>query len=71
MSDLNTRATVTLQVNGQQAEQTLQQLKSNALQLETAISKAAAAGNKTDLRRLRKELTDTKRQIREIESATM
>ena len=71
MSDLNTRATVTLQVNGQQAEQTLQQLKSNALQLETAIAKAAAAGNKTDLRRLRKDLTDTKRQIREIESATM
>lgn len=71
MSDLNTRATVTLHVNGQQAEQTLLQLKNNALQLETAIAKAAAAGNKTDLKRLRKELTDTKRQIREIESATM
>lgn len=71
MSDLNTRATVTLQVNGQQAEQTLQHLKNNALQLESAIAKAAAAGNKTDLRRLRKELTDTKRQIREIESSTM
>lgn len=71
MSDLNTRATVTLQVNGQQAEQTLQHLKNNALQLESAIAKAAAAGNKTDLKRLRKELTDTKRQIREIESSTM
>lgn len=71
MSDLNTRATVTLQVNGQQAEQTLQHLKNNALQLESAIAKAAAAGNRTDLKRLRKELTDTKRQIREIESSTM
>lgn len=71
MSDLNTRATVTLQVNGQQAEQTLQHLKNNALQLESTIAKAAAAGNKTDLKRLRKELTDTKRQIREIESSTM
>lgn len=71
MSDLNTRATVTLQVNGQQAEQTLQHLKNNALQLESAIAKAAAAGNKTDLKLLRKELTDTKRQIREIESSTM
>lgn len=71
MSDLNTRATVTLQVNGQQAEQTLQHLKNNALQLESAIAKAAATGNKTDLKRLRKELTDTKRQIREIESSTM
>ena len=71
MSDLNTRATVTLSVNGQQAEKTLQLLKQNALDLETAIAKAAAAGNKTDLKRLRRELTSTKRQIREIESASM
>lgn len=71
MSDLNTKATVQLQINGQQAEQTLQQLRSNALQLETAIAKAAAAGNKTDLRKLRRELADTKRQIREMESSTM
>ena len=71
MSDLNTKATVQLQINGQQAEQTLQQLRSNALQLETAIAKAAAAGNKTDLRKLRRELSDTKRQIREMESSTM
>ncbi|MCQ2254183.1 MAG: hypothetical protein MJZ29_01680 [Bacteroidaceae bacterium] len=59
---MNTRATVTLQVNGQQAERTLQQFKSNALQQESAIAKAAAAGNKTDLKRLRRELADTKRQ---------
>lgn len=70
MSELNKKTTVTLSVNGQEAEQTLQRLRSNALQLETAIAKAAAAGNKADLRKLRKELTDTKRQIREIESAT-
>lgn len=71
MSDLNTRATVTLTVNGQQAEKTLQSLKTNALNLETAIAKAAAAGNRTDLKRLRRELADTRRQIREIESASM
>ncbi len=71
MSNLTTNATVTLQVNGQQAERTLQQLKTNALQLESAIAKAAAAGNKTDLKRLRRELADTKRQIREVESSTM
>jgi len=70
MSDLNTKATVTLSVNGQEAEQTLQRLRSNALQLETAIAKAAAAGNKSDLKKFRKELADTKRQIREIESAS-
>ena len=33
MSDLNTRATVTLSVNGQQAEKTLQLLKQNALSI--------------------------------------
>jgi len=70
MSDMTSKATVELLINGQQAQQTLNQLRQNALQLETAIAKAAATGNKADLKRLRKELTDTKRQIREVESAT-
>ena len=67
---MTSKATVELLINGQQAQQTLNQLRQNALQLETAIAKAAATGNKSDLKRLRKELTDTKRQIREMESAT-
>ena len=71
MSNLTSQATVDLLVNGQQAQQTLAQLRQNAMQLESAIAKAAASGNKADLKRFRKELTDTKRQIREIESATM
>ena len=70
MSDLFSKATVELLINGQQAQQTLNQLRQNALQLESAIAKAAATGNKSDLKKLRKELADTKRQIREIESAT-
>ena len=70
MSDLSSKATVELLINGQQAQQTLQQLRQNALNLETAIAKAAAAGNKSDLKRLRKELNETKRQIRDMESAT-
>ena len=71
MSNINTQATVNLTINGQQPIQVLQQLRQNALQLESAIARAAAAGNRMDLRRLRKELTDTRRQIREIESSTM
>ena len=59
MSNINTTATVNLTINGQQPIQVLQQLRQNALQLESAIARAAAAGNRTDLRRLRKELTDT------------
>ena len=70
MSDLTSKATVELLINGQQAQQTLQQLRQNALNLETAIAKAAAAGSKSDLKRLRKELNETKRQIRDMESAT-
>lgn len=71
MSNLTSTATVTVNVNGQQARNTLNQLRVNAQNLETAIAKAAAAGNKTELRRLRKELTDTKAQIRQMEAATM
>ena len=70
MSDINTTATVNLSVNGVQAQQVLQQLKQRAMELENAIAKAAASGNKIELRKLRRELADTKRQIREIESST-
>ena len=71
MSNINTQATVNLTINGQQPIQVLQQLRQNAMQLEAAIARAAAAGNRTDLRRLRRQLTDTRKQIREIESSTM
>lgn len=42
MSNNTTNTTVNLLMNGQQALQTLNQLRTNALQLETAIAKAAA-----------------------------
>lgn len=70
MSNYTTNATTVLQINGHQAQQQLNQLRANALQLETAIAKAAAAGNRTDLRKLRSELNQTKRQINAIESST-
>ena len=71
MSNINSQATVNLTVNGQQPLRMLQQLKQRALELETAIAKAAASGNKIELRKLRRELTDTKKQMREIETSTM
>ena len=70
MSNINSQATVNLTVNGQQPLQVLQQLKQRAMELENAIAKAAAAGNKVELRKLRRELGDTRRQMREIETAT-
>ena len=58
-------------VNGQQAAETLANLKKHALELSEQIAKAAAAGDKLTLQKLRKELRDTNRQIKEMESSTM
>lgn len=62
MSSINTNATVTLTVNGKQAEDMLVKLKAQASNLENAIEKAAKAGNKQQLTKLKRELkepTDT------------
>ena len=71
MSNINANATVTLTVNGKQAQEMLDNLKQKSVELEKAIEKAARAGNKTDLKRLQKELRQTNRQISQIESATV
>ncbi|SDL49642.1 phage tail tape measure protein [Segatella bryantii] len=71
MSSINTNATVTLTVNGKQAEDMLQKLKSQANDLEQAIAKAAATGDKTKLTKLQHALKATNRQIQQIESATV
>lgn len=71
MSSINANAQVTLTVNGKQAEDMLVKLKAKAEGLEQSIAKAAAAGNKADLKKFQKELRQTKRQIDQIESATV
>ena len=70
MSDYSTNASVNLQVNGQQAQETLMNLRKHALDLTEQIAKAAAAGDKVSMQKLRKELKETNRQIKEMESAT-
>lgn len=70
MSNYTTNATVNLQMNGKEAQQVLGDLKQRAFDLQNAIAKAAAEGKKSDLSKLRKELKNTERQIREMESAT-
>jgi TP901 family phage tail tape measure protein len=70
MSDINANATVTLTVNGKQAQNMLEQLKRQASDLEDKITKAAAAGDKVQLKRFQRELKQTRRQIGQIESAT-
>lgn len=69
MSNINTNATVTLTVNGKQAEDMLVKLKAQASNLENAIEKAAKAGKKQQLTKLKRELKETNRQISQIESA--
>jgi len=71
MSSINTNATVTLTVNGRQAQDMLDNLKKKSQDLEKAIEGAAKAGNKVELKRLQKELKQTNRQIAQIESATV
>ena len=71
MSDYTTNASVNLTMNGEQPKKVLEELRTRAFNLENAIAKAAKAGNKTELTKLRKELKTTQRQIREMESATM
>lgn len=70
MSSINSNATVTLTVNGKQAQDMLDNLKKKSQDLEHAIENAAKAGNKVELKRLQKELKQTNRQIAQIESAT-
>lgn len=71
MSSINANATVTLTVNGKQAQDMLDNLKKKSVDLEKAIENAAKAGNKAQLTRLQKELRQTNRQIAQIESATV
>ena len=71
MSSINTNATVTLTVNGKQAQDMLDSLKKKSQDLEKAIENAAKASNKAELKKLQKELRQTNRQIAQIESATV
>jgi len=71
MSSINANATVTLTVNGKQAQDMLDGLKKKSVELEKAIEDAAKTGNKAQLTRLQKELRQTNRQIAQIESATV
>ena len=64
MSDSTTNARVNLLINGQQAEETLTNLRKHALDLQSQIAKAAAEGDKLTLTKLRKELKETNRQIK-------
>ncbi len=68
MSDYNSTATTTLYVNGKPAEQELQRLKKRAEDLEDALLQAWKSGDTAAQKSLKKAISETKRQIRTIQS---
>lgn len=71
MSNYTTNASVNLNVNGKEAEETLARLKLRASDYKDAIAKAAKEGNQAELKKLRNELRATNREIKTIQSATV
>lgn len=68
MANYNSTATVTLSVNGKQAQQMLRRLESDAKRLEKGIARAAKAGDKATMAKLQKELTNTRRLMQQLQS---
>lgn len=69
MANYNTSATVTLSVNGKQAQQMLKRLQKEADSLEKKIAKAAKAGDKATMQKLQKELRNTKNLMQQLQSS--
>ena len=70
MSNYNSTATVTLSVNGKQAQQMLRRLETDALRLEKGIAKAAKAGDKATMAKLQRELRNTRRLMQQLQSSS-
>lgn len=70
MSNYNTSASVTLTVNGKQAQNVLKKLQSEATSLEQKIAKAAVAGDKASMQKLQRELRSTQKLMSQLQSTT-
>ena len=70
MANYNSTATVTLTVNGKQAQQVLKNLQQDAAQLERKISAASLAGDKVTMQRLQKELKSVNATMQKLQSQT-
>lgn len=68
MSDYNSTATTTLIVNGKPAEQELKRLTKQVEDLEEALVGAWKSGDKEAQKNIKKQLDQTKRQIRTIQN---
>ncbi len=68
MSEINSRAVATIEVNGKQVEQELAKLKKKAEDLRDALMQAYKTGDTTAQKNIQKELNKTEKQVRKIQS---
>ena len=68
---INEKATVELQVNGEQAKQELKALEGTAIRLQQEINAAYAAGDIKKMKKLQKELDTTNRQLKMMRTNTV
>ena len=68
MSGFDDKHRVTLEVNGQQAEDTLKKLRQQAQDWQTALARAAAEGDKVTMKKAETELRKVNREMRSMES---
>lgn len=69
MSDINDKATVSLFVNGEQAEEAMSRLKQKAEELNTQLQAAMNAGDKKKAKSLQHELDKVTKELNRTESA--
>ncbi len=70
MSNYETSASITLEVNGKNAENRLKALRQRAEDLENALARARNTGDKIEMNKLQKELRKINKEIREMSSST-
>lgn len=70
MADINSTATVTLEANGRQAQETLERLRKRAEDYRDALANAAKTGDTKGLKRWHKELRAVERQIKQVQNET-
>lgn len=69
MSNINDKATVSLFVNGEQAEQAMDRLRQKASDLDTQLQAAMSAGDKKQANKLQRELDKVTKELNKTESA--
>lgn len=69
MSNINDKATVSLFVNGEQAEDAMDRLRKKAEDLDKQLQTAMAAGDKKSANKLQRELDRVKKELNKTESA--